>query len=448
MSLRGFLSEMEERREVVHIEESVSPRFEVSKLAMEFDGGPILFFENVEGKKVVVNVCGSRDRICLALKSRRQDLHRKLVTSMHYLRTPEVVDSAPSQEEVEKPDLGDIPILTHFEKDGGPYITSGVIYARSSKLGVENVSIHRLQVLDDSTLAIRLVPRHLYKLWMAHKMEKKDLEVSISVGVHPAVHLAAASSPPFGVNEFHIANSLLAGELKLVKCLKVDAYAPAEAELIIEGIISWEREALEGPLVDILGTYDVQRMQPIVEVKAVTHRKDYVYQAIVPSSMEHKLLMGLPREALIWEAVSKVVPEVYGVRLTMAGGGWLHAVVSIRKQREGDGKNALLAALAAHPSLKHAVVVDEDIDVYDSEAVEWAIATRFQADKDLIVLKDVRGSTLDPSSDQERVLTSKVGVDATKPMDKPKEKFEPATIPSTSRIEGLIKSLRKRLAIR
>ncbi|RLG97541.1 UbiD family decarboxylase, partial [Candidatus Bathyarchaeota archaeon] len=325
---------------------------------------------------------------------------------------------------------------------------SGVIYARSSKLGVENVSIHRLQVLDDSTLAIRLVPRHLYKLWMAHKMEKKDLEVSVSVGVHPAVHLAAASSPPFGVNEFHVANSLLAGELKLVKCLKVDAYAPAEAELIIEGIISWEREALEGPLVDILGTYDVQRMQPIVEVKAVTHRKDYVYQAIVPSSMEHKLLMGLPREALIWEAVSKVVPEVYGVRLTMAGGGWLHAVVSIRKQREGDGKNALLAAFAAHPSLKHVVVVDEDIDVYDSEAVEWAIATRFQADRDLIVVKDVRGSTLDPSSDQERVLTSKVGVDATKPMDKPKEKFEPATIPSTSRVEGLIESLRKRLAIR
>jgi len=132
----------------------------------------------------------------------------------------------------------------------------------------------------------------------------------------------------------------------------------------------------------------------------------------------------------------------------MAGGGWLHAVVSIRKQRVGDGKNALLAAFAAHPSLKHVVVVDEDIDVYDSEAVEWAIATRFQADRDLIVVKDVRGSTLDPSSDQERVLTSKVGVDATKPMDKPKEKFEPATIPSTSRVEGLIESLRKRLAIR
>ncbi|MCD6529513.1 UbiD family decarboxylase [Candidatus Bathyarchaeota archaeon] len=448
MSLREFLSETEGLREVVHIEDPVSPRFEVSKLAMEFDGGPILFFENVEGRKVVVNVCGSRDRICLALKSRRRDVHRRLVTAMHSLKPPEVVNSAPSQEEVEKPDLGDIPILTHFEKDGGPYITSGVIYARSPKLGVENVSIHRLQVLDDSTLAIRLVPRHLYKLWTAHKMEKKDLEVSISIGVHPTVHLAAASSPPFGVNEFHIANSLLAGGLKLVKCLKVDAYAPAEAELTIEGAISWEKEVLEGPLVDILGTYDVQRMQPIVEVKAVTHRRNYVYQAIVPSSVEHKLLMGLPREALIWEAVSKVVPEVYGVRLTMAGGGWLHAVISIRKQKEGDGKNALLAAFAAHPSLKHAVVVDEDIDVYDSEAVEWAIATRFQADRDLIVVRNARGSTLDPSSDQERVLTSKVGIDATKPMDKPKESFELARIPSTSRVEELIKGLRETIALR
>jgi len=445
MSLREFLSEMEMKREITHIRDVVSTRFEISNLAMEFDDGPILLFEEVEGYEsgVVVNVCGKRERVCSALGVGREDLHRKIVDAMRSPKPPEIVNSAPSQE-VEEPDLSGLPVLTHFECDGGPYITSGVIHAKNSNEGVENVSIHRLQILDESTLAIRLVPRHLYRIWQSHKERGEDLEVAISIGVHPAIHLAAASSPPFGVNEFHIANSLLSGNLKLVKCLRVDAYAPAEAEVIIEGTISCEKEALEGPLVDILGTYDIQRMQPVVNVKAVYHRRNYIYQAIIPSGREHKLLMGLPREAAIWESVSKVVPEVYGVRLTAAGGGWLHAVISIRKQREGDGKNALLAAFAAHPSLKHAIVVDEDIDVYDPEAVEWAIATRFQADEDLIVIKSVRGSTLDPSSNQVKVLTSKLGVDATRPMDKPYEKFKIAEIPSTDRVKEMIKRLREK----
>ena len=258
MSLREFLSEMEMKREITHIRDVVSTRFEISNLAMEFDDGPILLFEEVEGYEsgVVVNVCGKRERVCFALGVGREDLHRKIVDAMRSPKPPEIVNSAPSQE-VEESDLSGLPVLTHFECDGGPYITSGVIHAKNSNEGVENVSIHRLQILDESTLAIRLVPRHLYRIWQSHKERGEDLEVAISIGVHPAIHLAAASSPPFGVNEFHIANSLLSGNFKLVKCLKVDAYAPAEAEVIIEGTISCEKEALEGPLVDILGTYDI-----------------------------------------------------------------------------------------------------------------------------------------------------------------------------------------------
>ncbi|MEM2875822.1 MAG: UbiD family decarboxylase [Candidatus Bathyarchaeia archaeon] len=445
MSLRDFLSEMEKQGEILHIDDLVSPRFEISKLAMEFDGGPILLFENVEGyeHRVVVNVSGKRERIYFALGTEGREIYRKGISSMHSPEPPEIVSSAPSQESIEKPNLRNVPILTHFERDGGPYITSGVIHAKDHKNGVENVSIHRLQVLDDSTLAVRLVPRHLYKIWQSHKAEGKDLEVAISIGVHPAVHLAAASSPPFGVNEFYVANSFLNGKLQLVRGLKVDAYAAAEAEMVIEGAISSEKEVLEGPLADILGTYDAQRIQPVIDVKLISHRRDYIYQAIIPSGMEHKLLMGLPREVAIWEAVSKVVPEVHGVRLTEASGGWLHAVISIRKQRDGDGKNALLAAFAAHPSLKYAVAVDEDIDVYDSEAVEWALATRFQADEDLIIIEGARGSTLDPSSDQDRALTSKLGIDATRPMDKPYENFKAAEAPSTERVERIIKKLRE-----
>jgi UbiD family decarboxylase len=171
------------------------------------------------------------------------------------------------------------------------------------------------------------------------------------------------------------------------------------------------------------------------------HREDYVYQGILPSGSEHRLLMGLPREVLIWESVSKVVPKVYAVNLSLGGSGWLHAIISIEKQLEGDGKNALLAAFAAHPSLKHAVVVDSDVDVYKVSDVEWAIATRFQASEDLIIIKNVRGSTLDSSAEQETGLTTKVGIDATRPLTKPREKFERVKIPASRHAEELVRKL-------
>jgi UbiD family decarboxylase len=293
-------------------------------------------------------------------------------------------------------------------------------------------------------LAIRLVPRHLFSLWQAAKKSGKDLDVAISIGVHPSVLLAASSPVPLGVCEYDVANALLSGGLKLTECERVDASVPADAELVLEGRISATKEVAEGPFVDITGTYDVQRQQPVVDVVGVTHRQDYVYHALLSSGSEHTILMGLPHEALIWDAVARVVPRVFGVYLSKGGSGWLHAVISIEKQVEGDGKNALLAAFAAHPSLKHAVVVDGDVDLFDASDVEWAVATRFQGGEDLVVIENVRGSTLDPSADQDKVLTSKVGFDATRPLSKPREKFERARIPVDKGTEKLVGKLRKK----
>jgi UbiD family decarboxylase len=351
-----------------------------------------------------------------------------------------IVKDGAVKEIVEK-DLSKVPILTHFERDAGPYITSGVVHAKSVDGTIENVSVHRLQVLDRNRLAIRLVPRHLFKLWRMAREAGKDLEVSVSIGVHPAIMLAASSPVPFGTNEFEVANVLMHNGLRLVECENVDAYAPADAELVLEGKISAKKEVAEGPFVDITGTYDVQRRQPILEIVSVTHREGYVYHGLLPAGAEHRLLMGLPHEVLIWEAVSKVVPKVYAVNLSVGGSGWLHAIISVEKQLEGDGKNALLAAFAAHPSLKHAVVVDSDIDLFDASDVEWAIATRFQASEDLVIINNVRGSTLDSSADQETGLTSKMGVDATRPFTKPKEKFDRARVPVSKRVQKLIDKL-------
>jgi UbiD family decarboxylase len=444
MSLRAFLARMEEKGEVLRIEEEVSTNFEISYIMKAFDNnGPILMFEKVEDSetRIVANACGTRKRICEALGVEPEGLYQKLLEAWRNPQKPKIVEDGAVKEVIEEPDLLRIPILTHFERDAGPYITSAVVHAKSLDGTIENVSIHRLQLLDEKHLAIRLVPRHLYKLWQMAKEAEVDLDVAISIGVHPAVMLAASSPVPFGVNEFDVANTLLGGKLELVKCKYVDACAPADAELVLEGRISASKEVPEGPLVDITGTYDIQRKQPVVEIVNVMHRKDYIYQALLPSGAEHRLLMGLPHEASIYEAVSKVVPKVKAVNLSVGGGGWLHAVISIEKQLDGDGKNALLAAFAAHPSLKHAVVVDSDIDVYDMVDVEWAIATRFQASEDLLIIENARGSTLDSSANQETGLTSKMGLDATRPLTKPKEKFERARIPASKRVEELTRRL-------
>jgi len=443
MSLREFLGQLEKEKEVLHVKDEVSTRFEIPYVMKNFDNqGPILLFEKVKDYEttIVVNVCGTRKRICAALNADQDGLYRRLTDAWRSPKKTKIVGDGAVREVVER-DMSKIPVLTHFEGDAGPYITSAVVYAKSVDGNTENVSVHRLQVLDKTHLAIRLVPRHLFKLWQMAKKAHKDLDVSISIGVHPAVLLASSSPVPFGVNEFDVANTLMNDGLRLIECERVNAYAPAEAELVLEGKISATKEVAEGPFVDITGTYDIQRKQPVVEVVGVMHREDYVYQALLPSGAEHRLLMGLPHEVLIWEAVSKVVPKVYAVNLSVGGGGWLHAIISIEKQLDGDGKNALLAAFAAHPSLKHAVVVDSDIDVFDVTDVEWAIATRFQASEDLIIIKNVRGSTLDSSADQETGLTTKMGVDATRPFSKPKEKFERAKIPVSKSAERLVHKL-------
>ena len=448
MSLRAFLADCRDRGELLTIDEPLSPRYEIAAVIKALDGGPVLCFTNVEGHRnavVVSNVC-NRQRLMRALGVEGgsvEDAYRKLIEAAERPSEPRVVRSGPPAEEivVEEPDLTRLPVLTYFRGDAGPYITSALVSARSPDGSVENVSVHRLLVLGGRRMVIRLVPRHLYRLWKMAYEENRDLGVTISIGVHPAVLLAATTPVPFGVSEFSVASSLLGG-LELVECEGVNARAPADAEIIMEAFIRTGEKAPEGPLVDITGTHDAVREQPVVDVMRIMMRERPLYHAILPSGVEHKLLMGFPREAEIWRAVSKVVPVVRAVNLTPGGCGWLHAVISIEKNVDGDAKNAILAAFTAHPSLKHVIVVDPDVDVYDPEEVEWAIATRFQADEDLVIVRGARGSTLDPSADQQEATTTKVGLDATIPLGRDRKAFLKAEIPMSSKVEELIRRLK------
>jgi len=438
--LRAFIKEIEGQGDLIRFKEPFSTRYEIPAALRRFDGGKALLFEKVKEHdiKVVGGVCGSRPRILSALGVEAENLYPRLLDATRNPLRCEVGDG-PVKEVVREGSLSEIPVLEHFDGDPGPYITSGIIYARGPEGELENVSFHRLLVLDEKRMAIRIVPRQLYRLTqLARQAGRTSLDISISMGLHPAVLVAANLPASFGTSEFDVANKLMGGGLRLTECEHVDALAPADAELVLEGRLRLDEEVTEGPFVDLSGTFDVQRRQPVVELVGVMHREDYMYQALLPSGSEHRLLMGMPKEVRIWEYVRGVVPTVRGVNMTKGGMGWLHCVVSFEKFREGDPKNVLMAIFAAHPSLKHAVVVDSDIDPYDMQQVEWAIATRFRGDEDLMVIPHVRVSSLDPASDQERELGCKVGFDATRPLYKDPEGFRRGEIPVSDELKKIL----------
>jgi UbiD family decarboxylase len=250
-----------------------------------------------------------------------------------------------------------------------------------------------------------------------------DLEMAVCIGNSISVMVAASLGPPPGVDEFSIAHAL--DPMKMVKCKTKNLEVPAESEFVLEGRLTKEVDR-EGPFVDLTETRDFERKEPVFVIDCITHRKDAMYQALIPGRLEHKTLMGMPKEPTIYDEVSKVA-ACKNVLVTMGGGSWLHGIVQISKKNLDDGKKAIEAAFNGHKSMKHVVIIDDDVDIYNPNAVEWAIATRFQAGKDLVVKLDQPGSSLDPSSKQEegkKALTDKVGVDATIPFDVEKSKYE------------------------
>jgi 2,5-furandicarboxylate decarboxylase 1 len=334
-----------------------------------------------------------------------------------------VVEAAPCQEIViHDPDLDALPILRHCAQDGGSYISSGVVIARHPVYG-QNADFHRCMQFSKNEMAVRVVRSRHFDTFLR---ELKAVDVAVCVGVGPNVLAAAATSVEIGVNELEIANAL--EPLPLVHAKTVDLLIPAEAEFVLEGTVYLDRRHPEGPFVDLTETYDVVRDEPVLVVKAITHRRDAIWHALLPGGLEHKLLMGMPREPTIFKKVNEVV-RCLDVNISPGGCSWLHAVVQIDKQHEDDGLKAIQAAFAGHRSCKHVFVVDGDVDIYDPLSVEWAMATRFQADRGMVVLEKEQGSSLDPSAEPGTHLTSKVGFDLTRPLEAKGKVYEKAEFP-------------------
>lgn len=421
--MKGFLKTLEKDFNIIKIDEQVSVNLEASEF-LKKNPKDTLIMENIResNMKVVSGICNTREKIARAINTDVAGITQRIMGAINNPLPINDFLTVQDSFDVSKPaDLAELPVLTYYSRDGGPYITSGVIIAKDPETGIRNASIHRMLVLDKDRLTARIVPRHLYTYHQRAEALDEPLELAIAIGMHPATLLATTTSVPINVDELEVANNFHQGEMKLIKCETVDLEVP-ECEILLEGRMLPHERAEEGPFVDLTDTYDVVRMEPVIELDRMHYRHDSMYHAIMPAGFEHKLLQGLPQEPRIFNAVQNTVPTVKNVALTEGGCCWLHAAVSIQKQTQGDGKNVIMAALAAHPSLKHCVVVDEDVNIFDAEDIEYAIATRVKGDEDILIVPGARGSSLDPCAKPDGT-TTKIGVDATKPLDK-LEKFE------------------------
>ena len=397
--MREFIEKIREQGRVTDVHEPCSPDMQAAKMASTTD--TLLFFHNIGGGRAVMNVTASRSALSLALGIEETAMVRTLAGATFNGR---VVTNGTLT--MEKPDLFRIPVMHHFPKDAGKYITAGIVFSRFD--GIENASIHRMLVLDDHRVAARIVEgRHTHVMLKKALARGERLPIAVTIGTHPAVTFASCTRVPEGM-ELAYAAELLGGEITVKQCS--NGVLVPDAEIVLEGFIGADR-AEEGPFVDITGTYDPMRREPVIEFTGMHLKRDFIYHGILPGGNEHKVLMGAPYEPKIYRAVAGVT-QVKNVLLTRGGCGYLHAVIQIKKSTQGDAKNAIMAAFAAHTSLKHVIIVDEDIDISSPEDIEYALATRVSGERDIMVITGVRGSSLDPCQ-LEDGTNVKVGVDAT-----------------------------------
>ena len=423
MEIEEFITWARKTGGLVEIERAVDPHLELARVMVALDGRPVLFhtLPGFPGWRAISGVCAQRQHFAAALGCTVPDLVHRMADALAHPTPPPVLDHGPCQEVVgAQVDLTRLPIPRYHSDDGGRYVTAGVAIIEDPDLG-RNISFHRLMLLDERRFAARLVEGRGTHTALGKVTD--DLPVAIAIGCPIQVLLAAAMSPPKGVDELSVAHAL--APTPLVRCQTVDLEVPAGAELILEGRITHTLTG-EGPFPDLTDTMDIVRRQPVIEINRVTHCRDPIFHALLPGGMEHKNLMGMPREPTIFAAVNEVC-HCTGVYITPGGTSWLHAVVQVEKQHEEDGRRAIWAAFRGHPSLKHVVVVDTDVDLYDSADVEWAIATRFQADRDLVILAGQTGSSLDPSAAQtpgRKARTAKMGLDAMAPLGEARRGYE------------------------
>jgi len=424
------------------------PKYEMSTILSELGKrrAPAVLFKKAKGFEISVigNLFGTVRRLSLALGLEEDRLLEDVIPRLENRIPPVLISENPS-EEIRFPKgkvdlLKVLPALTHYSKDSGPYITSGISSARDPKTGVTGRGLHRMEVRGKNTLGISLLNPPLADIYAMHRKEGKKMEIATVIGVPPAVFIASIFKVPPGTDKLSVAGGLKGEPVETTMAETVDLDIPAHGEIVIEGYIDPRDKEEDGTLGESSGYYMAFGKSPTIHVTGFKYRKGALYHAVVPWAREVDSLLYLVHGLDFIPKMRKEIPSLRQIHLVPMTFG-SHVVMSMDTDHKGEIRRALTLALS-FTSVKKAVVVDVDVDPQDDQEVEWALATRFQADRDLIVIPELRGQPIDPSSKWtgEGFLTTKMGLDATRPR---KEGFEKVDVPEEvkRRLSPMLKDL-------
>ena len=442
--LRGYLSHLEKQGQLLRVSDKVDAKFEIAAGIRKTSDieGPALLFESVRGFpgwRVLGGLFATRKLVALGLGVPQEQLLERYLTLEDKRIPPEIVATGPVKEikwTGDQVDLAKLPIVTHASKDCGPYVTIGVQVGKDPDTHIRNLSIHRMLVLGKDKLSLWApADHHLGRMILKAEEKKRGLEVATAIGVEPSLIIGSQAKVPYGIDEYHVAGGLRGAPVRLTKCESIDVEVPAAAEIVIEGVTIPGERVADGPYGEYPGCYSEAKHAPVLKVTAITMRQNPIYQTALTGMpvTENHTLIEYGNAAVVYREVKKIVPEARAVNMTPGGTFRHHVVVSIKKRAENEGRNVILALLSLGIGLKQVIVVDEDIDPFDPMQVEWAMATRFQADKDAIIVPRIACSTLDPSCPENRV-TAGLGIDATAPM-KERWRFEKVEIPGVDKVK-------------
>lgn len=429
--LRSFLDDLGD--DLVRVSKPVSPAdYDVTGLLanLEDEGRyPAVLFEHpndVTGEpadlKLASNLFADRRRIARALGLSPDEW--RMEAGLEYARRendrlePEVVRRAAAPvAAVEMDSLHRLPAVRHHRLDPAPYLNMTPAM-KDPQSGTYNLAFLRNMVKDERTLGIHMSPRHNFRIYRTNEEAGRATRMAVVIGHHPAFYLGALTLAGFEVDEYEVIGGMLGEPLRLTPSATwgEEFLVPADAEVIVEAEIRPHERDVEAPFGEFPGYYGPQRLRPVADVGAITRREDAVFQHVFVGHPDNWILGGVPKEGGVYNSISGRVPGVEAVHLPTSGCGRFRCYVSVAQDSEGEAKHAALQALATSDFIKQVVMVDDDVDVFDEEAVLWAVATRVRADEDIDVIRNVKGNTLDPSVRGE-VATSKVIVDATRPTD-------------------------------
>jgi 2,5-furandicarboxylate decarboxylase 1 len=420
-SMRAFLAALDRAGELVTISQPVSREFEIAACLVEAGDGQALYFPQIAestqpyAMPVVGNLLNTIARFALGLGTQPHKIQASLVAAIENPLPHREVASAPCQEVVvSDPTLTNaLPVPRFFEREGGPYITAAVIVAKDRHIGHTNLSIARLMPVGGNRAFVGIAPNHhLAMLARAAHARGEALDIAVCIGNHPAVMVAACLYLGLGDDELPIAGALLGQPLEVVKTGRGGLLVPAHCECVLEGTLDAGETFAEGAVSEFHGMYENYGAGIVATFTRLTRRRDAIFQVVLPGyHPEHCLLGGIAIAAGLFRAIRQAVPSVREVAVGLGGAGRLHAVVALSRPRPGEAQKAMFAVWAAVNLIKQVIVVDDDIDPWNAVQVEWATATRVKADRDLVIVPNVRADRSEPL--EKGGVVTKLGIDAT-----------------------------------